>query len=213
MFINVLYYLYCVFLRSTLKLNTMSKLHSITTCDYINFDEALNTAKKLMKDETRGLKTELLGLYIITAINTGLRVSDLLTVTFAQLRAGVITLKEKKTGKNRTVKVNANILEALNNLQRKNQSGFVFVSQKGGVFTVQQINRLLKKAFIKLLPDNCISSHSLRKTFGRRVYENANRSEHSLQLLSELFNHSTIKMTRIYLGLKQEEFNDVYTNL
>ena len=191
----------------------MSKLNSITTCDYINFDEALNTAKKLMKDETRGLKTELLGLYIITAINTGLRVSYMLTVTFAHLRAGVITLKEKKTGKNRTVKVNANILEALNNLQRKNQSGFVFVSQKGGVFTVQQINRLLKKAFIKLLPDNCISSHSLRKTFGRRVYENANRSEHSLQLLSELFNHSTIKMTRIYLGLKQEEFNDVYTNL
>jgi integrase len=191
----------------------MSKLNSITTCDHINFDEALNTAKKLMKDETRGLKTELLGLYIITAINTGLRISDMLTVTFAQLRAGVITLKEKKTGKNRTVKVNANITEALNNLQRKNQSGFVFVSQKGSVFTVQQINRLLKKAFIKLLPDNCISSHSLRKTFGRRVYENANRSEHSLQLLSELFNHSTIKMTRIYLGLKQEEFNDVYTNL
>ena len=44
----------------------MSKKNSITTCDYINFDEALNTGIRLMKEK----KTELIGLYIIVSIYT-----------------------------------------------------------------------------------------------------------------------------------------------
>ena len=39
----------------------MGKKNSITTCDYINFDEALNTGVKLMKHQ----KTEMLVFYII----------------------------------------------------------------------------------------------------------------------------------------------------
>jgi len=31
--------------------------------------------------------------------------------------------------------------------------------------------------------------------------------------LSELFNHSTLSITRKYLGLRQEELNEVYLSL
>jgi site-specific recombinase XerD len=31
--------------------------------------------------------------------------------------------------------------------------------------------------------------------------------------LSELFNHSTMKLTRIYLGIKQEELDNIYMSL
>jgi len=57
------------------------------------------------------------------------------------------------------------------------------------------------------------SSHTLRKTFGRKVYENHNQSEHALVLLMDLFNHSSIKITRLYLGLRQEEMNNVYEGI
>ena len=70
----------------------MSKKNSITTCDFINFDEALNRGKKLMENQ----KTEMLGFYIIVSIYCGLRTSDVKTITYEQLREGVIKLKEQK---------------------------------------------------------------------------------------------------------------------
>lgn len=51
----------------------------------------------------------------------------------------------------------------------------------------------------------------MRKTFGRAVYNNAgDNSEMALVKLSELFNHSDIKTTRKYLGLRQEELLETY---
>ena len=72
---------------------------------------------------------------------------------------------------------------------------------------------MLKGAFEKLAKTNNISTHSLRKTFGRRVYENNNESERALMLLSQIYNHTNLQLTRTYLGLKQEEIDNVYFNL
>ena len=83
----------------------MSKLNSITTCDFIDFDKALNTGIKLMRDK----KTELIGFYIIVAINTGLRTSDIRSITFEQLNDKVIKIKEQKTNKFRHVPFNDHI--------------------------------------------------------------------------------------------------------
>ena len=189
----------------------MSAKFSKTTCDYINFDTAFNTAKKLM--QSGDTNKEIHGFYIIVSIYTGYRVSDIKTITYSQLDSGTITIKEQKTNKLRETPVHPEIKKARELITRKNQSGFIFVSQKGSVYTTQQLNRLLKVTFCKLMPTHCISSHSLRKTFGRRVYENMNQSEHALTMLCEIFNHSNLKMTRTYLGLKQEEFNNVYLSL
>lgn len=55
------------------------------------------------------------------------------------------------------------------------------------------------------------STHSLRKTFGRQVVEMAGTdAEFALIKLSELFNHSDIKTTRRYLGLRSEELLETY---
>ncbi len=56
-----------------------------------------------------------------------------------------------------------------------------------------------------------ISSHSLRKTFGRHIYEYADTNgEVALAMLSELFNHSNIVVTKRYLGLRKEEILGCY---
>jgi site-specific recombinase XerD len=89
----------------------------------------------------------------------------------------------------------------------------VFISQKKSVYTVQQINRKLKAVFSKEAKELNISSHSLRKSFGRRVYETNNESEKALNYLSELFNHTSLAVTRRYLGIRQEELNNIYLSL
>lgn len=51
----------------------------------------------------------------------------------------------------------------------------------------------------------------MRKTFGRQVYNNAgNNTELALVKLSELFNHSDVRTTRKYLGLKTEKLMETY---
>lgn len=55
------------------------------------------------------------------------------------------------------------------------------------------------------------SCHSLRKTFGRQVYNmNSENSELALVKLMELFNHSNVAITKRYLGLRQEELLNTY---
>lgn len=186
----------------------MSKLGSVTTTDYIDFSKATLTANKLLKDE----KTKLLGLYINISINTGLRISDVLNLTWEQVKEDLVMVTEKKTSKKRTFKINQAVREALNTFNSTNK-GFIFVSQKKMVYSRQTINRLLKSVFSKEAKKFNISSHSLRKSFGKRVYENNNESEKALTYLSELFNHTSAATTRKYLGIRQEELNNIYDNL
>ena len=58
------------------------------------------------------------------------------------------------------------------------------------------------------------SCHSLRKTFGRQVYnQNSENAELALVKLMELFNHSSVAITKRYLGLRQEEILQAYDSL
>jgi len=189
----------------------MSLKGSNTTTDYMNFDTATRTAMTLLKDSP---KERVYGLYIIVSINTGLRVSDVLSLTWGQLRSEVFTIMETKTKKDRTIKINDSIRKALSLIDRKgDKEGFAFISQKGTVISTQRINVKLKEIFQRSCKGLKISSHSLRKTFGRRVYENNNESEKALMYLSDLFNHSSIGLTRKYLGIRQDELNSIYDNL
>jgi|TARA_R110002167_G_scaffold92012_1_gene247328 integrase len=184
----------------------MSKKGDITTSNYIDFDKASAIGSRLIK----GGKDKTFGLYIIVAINTGLRIGDILKMSGKELFNGSKTFREEKTNKAKTVLFNDAIKNALSTFDLTDES--IFKSQKGTVFSRQQINRKIKKHF-KQPADKNYSSHSLRKSFGRRVYENNDQSEKALMYLSELYNHSSLKITRGYLDITQEELNDVYMNL
>ena len=65
-----------------------------------------------------------------------------------------------------------------------------------------------KRTYVSLHISSC---HSLRKTFGRQVYNmNSENSELALVKLMELFNHSSVAITKRYLGLRQEEILETY---
>lgn len=179
----------------------------MTGSTYLDFDYTINKSYKLLKDD----KTKSFGLLVICGINLGLRVDDLLKLSFEDLRQDSITIIEGKTNKKRTLKINEHIHKALESFEYV-QMGHAFKSQKGTAFSQQHINRLLKKHF-KGVGDGKISSHSLRKCFGRRVFETNGETEKALVYLSQIFNHSGTRVTRIYLGIQQEELDDIYMNL
>ena len=184
-------------------------MNRLTKSDYIDFDKCLNTGRRLINSD----KQSVIGLYIIVSIYTGLRISDVLRLKWSDLMKEDLVIKEKKTKKLRTIKINSTIHSVLSKFNLNGEDDFIFKSQKGSVFSIQQINRVLKEIFKIESKHLNISSHSLRKSFGRRVYENNNESEKSLVYLSELFNHTSLSITRKYLGIRQEELNEIYLSL
>lgn len=190
----------------------MSIKHSTTTADYLEWDTATNLIHKLEKDGD--YKTSLL---IAVGIFTGLRISDILALRWNQiLDKTEFTITEKKTGKPRTIRLNkqlqAHIKDCYENIKPISPMSYILVSQKHCVFSIQRINAKLKevKAKYKMKIKN-FSCHSLRKTFGRQVYNmNSENAEMALVKLMDLFNHSNVAITKRYLGLRQEELLETY---
>lgn len=145
---------------------------------------------------------------IIAGINLGLRIDDLTSLSFEQLKEDSISIIEGKTKKKRTLKINDHIKQVLTCFNDDSR-GYAFTSQKGTPFSTQHINRLLKQHF-KGVVNGVVSSHSLRKCFGRKVWDNNNQSKRSLVYLSQLFNHSSTSVTRVCLWINQEELDDIY---
>ena len=193
----------------------MSLKYSTTTADFLVWSDAMNLIRKLAKDGNYKMS-----LLIALGCFTGLRISDILALRWSQiLYTEEFTIIEKKTGKQRTLRLNPqlqkHIQECYEQIKPIGIKAPILVSQKGTVFTVQAINRILKEIKKKYrLKIKNFSCHSLRKTFGRQVYTmNDNNAELALVKLMELFNHSSVSITKRYLGLRQEEILQTYNSL
>ena len=169
--------------------------------DYIEFEKAIFIGQKLLKSPIQSKRIK--GLYIIVAVNLGLRIGDLLGIRWKDLTGERINIVEEKTGKKVDRKLNHYIKDAVALYGPGEPEDFVFVSQKDSVFSRQAINRFLQDQW-------GISSHGLRKSFGRYVYEANGSCEDILIKLSEIFNHSNLKVTRTYLGIRQREIDDIF---
>lgn len=194
----------------------MSLKHSTTASDYLPWDTMHSLVSRLFRDGDYRMS-----LLIACGAYMGLRISDLKNLSWAELlnEDNTITLNEKKTGKRRSIRVNASLKRHISDcfkaLEIENIDEKAFISQKGTIFSTQHINRMLKEMKTRYgLKIDHFTTHSLRKTFGRRVVEMAgSNSEMALIKLSELFNHSSTMITRRYLGIRQTELNEVYDSL
>ena len=154
----------------------------------------------------------------------GLRISDILSLTWRQITKDEFSIVEQKTGKYRTIQVHKGFKQIVKSyladmalIPEPNE--YVFVSQrstgrKDKPISIVAANKRIRKAF-----EHCgintknPSSHTLRKTFGRRIYENNQKSEAALILLSKIFNHRDLSTTRRYIGITQELIQNAYLTL
>lgn len=191
----------------------MSLKGSSTRADYIEWNTAVNLVHRLYRDGDYRMS-----LLIGCGIFFGLRISDLLQLSWDMLLDGdSFTLTEQKTGKQRIVRINRDFqkhIRACHKAMRiTDNTSKCFINASREPLSVQRVNVLLKqiKQKYSLKTVRNISSHSLRKTFGRKVFESAGENANmALVRLSELFNHSNVAITKIYLGIRQEELLETY---
>lgn len=192
----------------------MSVKNTTTTADYMEWNSMLNLVHRLYRD-----KDYTMSLLIGCGAFFGLRISDLLGLKWEMIMSDTFTLTERKTKKKRTIKVNENfqkhILDCYKAMAITDKTDYCFKSRKGTVFSVQRINVKLKYIKVKYgVKINNISTHTFRKTFGRKVFESAGeQSEMALVKLMELFNHSSVAITKRYLGIRQQELMETYSLL
>lgn len=190
----------------------MSAKFSQTTADFLEWNQAMNLIRNLYNDENYRIS-----LLIACGTFWGLRISDILKLKWEQvLDKDEFMLVEGKTKKNREIKINSqlkrHIKDCYNQISPKSKDEFIFISQKGCVFSIQRINVILKSLKTKYnIKIKNFSSHSLRKSFGREIFNRSgSNAELALVKLSQLFNHSNSAITRRYLGIAKEELMQTY---
>ncbi len=196
----------------------MSAKHSYTTAEYLPWDTAMMLIRKLYKDGNYRMS-----LLIGCGCFFGLRISDLLlSLTWDRiLNTPSFHIVEKKTGKHREIKINPAFQEHIKDCHEAmgvtNDERPCFLNRYGSVISVQAVNKELKEIKIEYqLRVKNFSTHSLRKTWARQIFENENaagRGQLALAKLSSIMNHSSESITRAYLGLKQQEIGEVYDSL
>lgn len=185
-----------------------------TTADYLQWTEAMTLVKKMYRD-----KLYRDSILIATGCMTGLRISDILRLTYADiLDNDILTINEKKTGKRREIPLRVDYKKHVENcfkaMKLSDTSKPMFLSYQGSVITIQMVNKTLHglKDRYHLNIDH-FTSHTLRKTFARRIYDTAKDREYALIKLSSVLGHSNCSITRRYLGIKREEILDCYAAL
>jgi len=153
----------------------------------------------------------------VLGINSGPRISDLLRLkqTDVQNEQGKIKdrieIREKKTGKVKNFPISDTAAKALREyLPGVPTQAPLFASRKGSSpITRQQAYRILNEAAKLAGVKERIGTHTLRKTFGYQGY----KAGYSLDRLQKIFNHSSSKITLTYIGMTQDDTDEIYLNL
>lgn len=159
---------------------------------------------------------------IIMGLNTAFRIGDLLKLQWKDVydeSAGHlrthICIEEQKTGKLRMVPINPAESKALTHYhaicRQKLPEDYLFPSlrDKKTPISRYQAYRIVKEAATESGLAEHISCHSLRKTFGYHAWKQGTPPA----MLMDLYNHSSYRVTKRYLGIEQDERDDVYMHI
>ena len=163
----------------------------------------------------------------LVGINLGIRASDLCGLQYSFFMNNDGTFKDfyslqpkktKKTGKYVKLYFNETVKKAITDYIKdypiEDMDEYLFKSRKGdNHITEISLGRIIKDIADEVGIERNICSHSLRKTFGYWVWHNAEDKEKALVMLMSIFNHSSIATTKKYIGIMDEEIEDVFNSL
>ncbi len=193
----------------------------------MNFVEPIRDRKRIaqIKNQLRGKGRYRDLLLFVVGINTALRISDLLQLRVSHFmdehnhirRRSVI--KEEKRGKRQEIVINDSIREALDGYLSaypgvaSNPDNYVFFNSKTNSFR-EPIKRGQAWKFVTGICADIglrgnFGTHSLRKTWGYHARMNGV----DLALIMYKLNHASLAYTKRYLGITDDELEEVVKRL
>lgn len=157
------------------------------------------------------------GLFML-GVSIGGRVSELLALTVGDVWQNGQPVSDLQFEKNivkgketaRTVPVNADGRSAIQRLIAWHREHFkellfadidpnrlLFASQKGESLKRQAVHKILENAFLKAGLNGKLATHTLRKTFAQRLYQQCN----DIYMVKELLGHKNVATTQAYIGV------------
>jgi len=173
----------------------------------------IKNIKRMLLDKPRDKLLFTLG------INAGLRVQDILNLKISDVRylneGDRIVITELKTGKENVIMINKeigdNISEYLSTIDL-NDEHYLFKSRKGynSPLSTYAITKYVKIWTDMVNLKGNFGAHTLRKTW---CYHQRKTFGVSWELISKRLNHASPSITRRYLGVKEEEVEEILMNV
>lgn len=149
-------------------------------------------------------------------LNTGRRICDIREKRVSDIMQPSMkfkeyfTMKEKKTGKETSIRLNDELRKVLKEYISRNKLKYDDYLFPGRVeetaISYQQVWRVFQEAAHHLNIED-FGSHSLRKTWGYTAYKKTK----NIGLLMKAFNHSSAEETLRYIGIDQDEEDELYS--
>lgn len=159
----------------------------------------------------------------VLGLNTALRITDMLQLKWGNIYdfsenrfLSHVNVTEQKTGKRNIIALNSAAKDALAYYMLSlsappEEHIFLFPSRKGRNKPIGrcQAFRIIKEAAGAVGLNQHVSCHSLRKTFGYYAWQQGIPPA----LLMNIYNHSSYQITKRYLGIEQDDKDNVFLNM
>ena len=158
----------------------------------------------------------------VTGINTALRIGDLLQLKWMDIYDANknmyrrhIEIYEQKTQKHAEIALNESCIRSLKLLRQHHPfiyaNEYIFCHKNNPYIHISR-NRayhIIKEAALENHIEGNISCHSMRKTFGYHAWKKGTPSA----LIMNIFNHSSIEITKRYLSISQDDKDDLFYSM
>ena len=166
--------------------------------------------EKLMKAAKQGRYAHRDATLILIAFRHGLRASEICDLDWSQVefgRSASLHVRRAKNGKPSVHPLRGDEIRALRELRRLfPDSGFVFATERGGPFTPDAVNRLIKRIGERAGFDFQVHAHMLRHGCG---YALANAG-HDTRAIQDWLGHRSIQHTVRYTELAPTRFKNFW---
>ena len=214
--------------KSKLKSNNSKSGESQEVYPFKNINDINNVSSYLKTKNIRDYTIFIVG------INTGLRCGDLLSLSWEKVLNNIsgnindsVTIFEEKTNKKRNIEFNDLVLTLLTDYYLHEYyrlgtapTGYLFKSKRANseginCVGVDHVRKMLKEAALACDITFNVGTHSMRKTWGYHFFQTLtqNGNVDAIYMLQEFFNHSSVKVTKAYIGLQKEIERSMYQKI
>jgi integrase len=166
--------------------------------------EVIENIKMFLRNEGRERDRFL----FVLGINTGRRIGDLIQLKVKDVRGkDHLIIKEQKTKKGTRIKINHIKKEIIQYTLGMNDNDYLFPSRQKKYnmnkhICYERAYQIFIDIFKYFKIKEC-ATHTLRKTFGYFFYKRTK----DLEALMKILNHSSQRVTRIYIGVEADELD------